>query len=220
MMGTRTAVTSEEGQYRFPAIPPGVYQITYELAGFNTVRRDEIRVTLGFTATVNVEMGVASLQESVTVTGAVAGRRHESTSISTNFDAKQLGESAERARPLGDSRRVAGHPDEPDRRRRQRRRHADRLRHLRHHGSEPADGRRHRRHRRDRRRRLLLRLRVLRRGGRERGGAQRRDAVAGRAVELHQQVGRQRVPRHVLRRLREREDPVAQHRRRSDRTRR
>jgi hypothetical protein len=90
MMGTRTALTSEDGQYRFPAVPPGVYQITYELAGFGTVRRDEIRVTLGFTATVNVEMGVASLQESVTVTGQSPVVDTTSTTITTNFDAGQL----------------------------------------------------------------------------------------------------------------------------------
>ena len=90
MMGTRTAITTAEGQYRFPAIPPGVYQLTYELSGFGTVRRDEIRVTLGFTATVNVELGVATLQESVTVTGESPVVDTQSTSISTNFDAKQL----------------------------------------------------------------------------------------------------------------------------------
>lgn len=90
MMGSRTTVTSEEGQYRFPAIPPGIYQIVYDLAGFSQVRRDEIRVTLAFTATINVEMGVATLQESVTVTGASPVVDTQSTSISTNFDAKQL----------------------------------------------------------------------------------------------------------------------------------
>ena len=90
MMGTRTAISTAEGQYRFPAIPPGVYQLTYELSGFGTVRRDEIRVTLGFTATVNVELGVATLQESVTVTGESPVVDTQSTTITTNFDAKQL----------------------------------------------------------------------------------------------------------------------------------
>jgi hypothetical protein len=90
MMGTRTAVTSAEGQYRFAAVPPGVYQIMYELSGFNAVTRDEIRVTLGFTATVNVELGVATLQETVTVTGASPVVDTQSTNITTNFDAEQL----------------------------------------------------------------------------------------------------------------------------------
>ena len=90
LMGTRTAVTTEEGQYRFPAIPPGEYTVAYELAGFSTLRREGIRVTLGFTATVNVELGVATLQESVTVTGESPVVDTQSTSVSTNFDAEQL----------------------------------------------------------------------------------------------------------------------------------
>jgi hypothetical protein len=90
LMGARTATTSDEGQYRFPAIPPGVYSITYELAGFSAVTREEIRITLGFTGTVNVELGVATLQESVTVTGESPVVDTQSTSVSTNFDAEQL----------------------------------------------------------------------------------------------------------------------------------
>ena len=39
MQGVRTAVTNEEGTYRFPSVPPGDYKITYELAGFSTVIR-------------------------------------------------------------------------------------------------------------------------------------------------------------------------------------
>ncbi|PYQ94743.1 MAG: hypothetical protein DMF97_18050, partial [Acidobacteria bacterium] len=37
MQGVRTAVTTEDGTYRFPAIPPGEYKIQYELGGFSTV---------------------------------------------------------------------------------------------------------------------------------------------------------------------------------------
>src|SRR4051812_38953375 len=39
MMGTQTQVTNENGTYRFPAVPPGVYELNFELAGFNTVKR-------------------------------------------------------------------------------------------------------------------------------------------------------------------------------------
>jgi hypothetical protein len=46
MMGTRTAVTNEDGQYRFPAVPPGDYNLTYELTGFGLVRREAVRVGL------------------------------------------------------------------------------------------------------------------------------------------------------------------------------
>lgn len=69
MQGTRSDVTDNEGSYRFPAVPPGEYRITYELTGFGTVVREGVRVGLGFTATVNVDMRVAALQETVTVTG-------------------------------------------------------------------------------------------------------------------------------------------------------
>ena len=55
-------------------MPPGEYRITYELTGFGTVVREGVQVGLGFTATVNIEMRVASLQETVTVTGRVARR--------------------------------------------------------------------------------------------------------------------------------------------------
>ena len=90
MQGVRTAVTDGEGSYRFPAIPPGEYKITYELAGFATVLREGIRVGLGFTATVNTELKVASLTESVTVSGQSPVVDITSTKTATNFDAKEL----------------------------------------------------------------------------------------------------------------------------------
>jgi carboxypeptidase family protein len=90
MQGTRTDVTTEDGVYRFPAIPPGDYTLTYELSGFETVAREDIRVGLGFTATVNVELRVASLAESITVRGRSPVVDIAATKRSTNFDAQQL----------------------------------------------------------------------------------------------------------------------------------
>ena len=43
MIGTQTQVTNENGSYRFPAVPPGVYELTFELAGFSTVKRERRR---------------------------------------------------------------------------------------------------------------------------------------------------------------------------------
>src|SRR4249919_2145865 len=43
----QTTVTSETGNYRFPAVPPGSYALSFELAGFNTLKRDGISITLG-----------------------------------------------------------------------------------------------------------------------------------------------------------------------------
>jgi len=90
MQGTRTAATGEDGTYRFPAVPPGEYKITYELSGFSTVVREGIRVTLGFTATINAELSVATLQETVTVSGESPVVDVSSTATSTNFDYERL----------------------------------------------------------------------------------------------------------------------------------
>jgi hypothetical protein len=70
MQGARTTVSNEEGAYRLPGVPPGVYTVQYELGGFGTVIREGINIGVGFTATVNVDLKVASLQETVTVSGA------------------------------------------------------------------------------------------------------------------------------------------------------
>jgi hypothetical protein len=89
-MGTRSAVTDADGNYRFTAVTPGDYVILFELAGFSTVRHEGIRVSLGFTATVNAALTVASLQESVTVTGQSPVVDTSATQIGNSFDAKAL----------------------------------------------------------------------------------------------------------------------------------
>jgi hypothetical protein len=90
MQGTRAAVTDTSGGYRFPAVPPGDYRITYELTGFGTVVREGVRVGLGFTATVNAEMTVATLQETVTVSGESPVVDVTATTTSTNFGQERL----------------------------------------------------------------------------------------------------------------------------------
>lgn len=90
LMGTRDTVTNEEGLYRFPAVPPGEYAIAFQLSGFEGVNRQGVRVGLGFTATVNVELGLAGLTENVSVTGASPVVDVQATKVSTNFDAQQL----------------------------------------------------------------------------------------------------------------------------------
>jgi hypothetical protein len=90
MQGTRTAVTDANGDYRFPAVPPGDYRITYELPGFSTVVREGVRVGLGFTATINIDMRVASLQETVTVTGESPVVDVTATTTAANFGEARL----------------------------------------------------------------------------------------------------------------------------------
>ena len=90
MIGTQTQVTNDNGSYRFPAVPPGVYTLTFELAGFNTMRRDGIQVSLGFTANVNADLAVATLQETVTVTGDSPVIDTTATRVQQNFKLEQL----------------------------------------------------------------------------------------------------------------------------------
>ena len=65
----RTTVTNTDGLYSVPALQPGPYSVTAELTGFGPQRRAVTLVT-GATVTMDFTMGVAELQEAITVTGA------------------------------------------------------------------------------------------------------------------------------------------------------
>ncbi len=67
---TRSVVSDSSGQYKIVDLRPGVYQVSLTLAGFKVVRRADIVLQGNFTATVNTDLQVGSLEESVTVTGA------------------------------------------------------------------------------------------------------------------------------------------------------
>jgi hypothetical protein len=66
---TRSAVTDGGGQYRIVDLRAGTYTVTFTLAGFNTVKREGIELTGAFTATVNADLKVGALEETITVTG-------------------------------------------------------------------------------------------------------------------------------------------------------
>ena len=89
-IGALTAVTNEAGIYRFPSVPPGEYRLAFELAGFQSSVRDGIRITLGFNAQVNVTLNVATLQETVTVSGQSPVIDTSATRIQTNYDQQML----------------------------------------------------------------------------------------------------------------------------------
>jgi hypothetical protein len=65
----RTVTTDAAGLYRIIDLRPGVYTVTFTLGGFNTVKREGIELPANFTATINTEMRVGAIEESVTVTG-------------------------------------------------------------------------------------------------------------------------------------------------------
>jgi len=65
----RVAVTDGTGQYRVEDLRPGTYTVTFTLQGFSTFKREGIELTGSFTATVNADLKVGTLSETITVTG-------------------------------------------------------------------------------------------------------------------------------------------------------
>ena len=65
----RSVATDDTGQYRIVDLRPGSYVVTFTLPGFSVVKRDNISLSGDFVATVNAELRVGNLQETITVTG-------------------------------------------------------------------------------------------------------------------------------------------------------
>jgi hypothetical protein len=65
----RTAVTDDSGQYRIVDLRPGSYVVTITLPGFRTVRREGIELAGNFVASINAELAVGGVEETITVTG-------------------------------------------------------------------------------------------------------------------------------------------------------
>ncbi|MGH6692353.1 MAG: carboxypeptidase regulatory-like domain-containing protein, partial [Gammaproteobacteria bacterium] len=65
----RTVVSDGQGLYRIVDLRPGVYAVTFTLPGFSTFRRDGLELTSGFTVTVNADLRVGTVEETITVTG-------------------------------------------------------------------------------------------------------------------------------------------------------
>jgi hypothetical protein len=67
LMGVRAAVTDALGEFRFPAVPPGEFQLKFELQGFGTLVREKIRVTTTTTLQFEVQLKPAAVSEEITV---------------------------------------------------------------------------------------------------------------------------------------------------------
>src|SRR5688572_3197299 len=65
-------ITSSTGLYTVPSLPAGLYTVTVSLTGFKTSEIRDVRVQLGVPTTVNPTMGVGTLEETITVSGASA----------------------------------------------------------------------------------------------------------------------------------------------------
>src|SRR3989440_4596991 len=85
LQGSRTVVTESDGKYSIAALPSGEYELTFELPGFQTIKRGNIKLGLGQILTVDSQMQVASVQESVTVSAASPVVDMQNTKVGTDF---------------------------------------------------------------------------------------------------------------------------------------
>ena len=207
---TRSAVTDSAGQYRIEALRPGTYTVTFTLPGFSVVKRDNVELTSDFTATINADMKVGAIEETITVSAVSPIVDTTNIDHPHGHDARSAGCAADRPQHPGGRHHDSRHDHRPRRRRRavaRRRRFGQppavaapvpRI------GRHRADGRRHAPEQLVRERRLQRRL--LERG--ELPGVQLRDRRRlgrngpGRHARQHGAEGRrQHVPRHAARQL-------------------
>jgi len=66
---TRSVVTDGTGQYKIVDLRPGTYTVTFALQGFSTVKREGVELSGAFTATVNADLRVGAVEETITVSG-------------------------------------------------------------------------------------------------------------------------------------------------------
>jgi outer membrane receptor protein involved in Fe transport len=69
---SRVAVTNEQGLFTAELLPVGTYEVSAELAGFQSRKASDVQLTVGQTVNLRLELGVAAVQETVTVTGSAA----------------------------------------------------------------------------------------------------------------------------------------------------
>jgi len=81
LLGKQAIVSEANGDYRFPNLPAGTYAVTFELSGFQTARRENIVLQTGQTLTIDLTLQLATLQETVTVTGESPVVDTKSTSV-------------------------------------------------------------------------------------------------------------------------------------------
>jgi len=82
----RAVVSDDTGQYRIVDLRPGTYVVTFSLTGFNTYKREGIELNGNFVATINADLKVGALQETITVSGESPIVDVQSTKVQTIID--------------------------------------------------------------------------------------------------------------------------------------
>ena len=90
MIGVREAVTDQLGTYRFTAVPPGTYSVSFSLASFSNVVVEAVVVTANATMTVNAPMQLSNVAETVTVISNTPTIDLQSTQVGVNWSEQQM----------------------------------------------------------------------------------------------------------------------------------
>ncbi len=113
---TKSAVTDGTGQYRIIDLRPGTYEVTFTLTGFSTVKREGIELTGSFVATINADLKVGALAETITVTGETPVVDVQSAKREIVMNQRRHPDApgdARRRRPAQRGRRPAGRHERP-----------------------------------------------------------------------------------------------------------
>src|SRR5262245_2431272 len=86
----RKGTSSSDGFYEFSLLPPGIYDLTVSAAGFNSVGRAGIELLVSVPATVNLQMGVAGLEQQIEVTGNAPLVNTTDASLGAAFNQNQV----------------------------------------------------------------------------------------------------------------------------------
>jgi hypothetical protein len=85
MLPQMTKLTSEKGYFRFPALSPGYYVVTFDLGGFKTLVREGVRISVGETTTLNITLEISPIQETILVTGESPTIDRHKTTLTSNL---------------------------------------------------------------------------------------------------------------------------------------
>ncbi len=90
LLAVRAGSTDATGNYNFPQLPIGIYRVKYVANGFQQLIRDNIQITEGFSAQLDIQMTIGSVNESVTVESAPPMIDTTATSITTQLSSTQM----------------------------------------------------------------------------------------------------------------------------------
>lgn len=88
--GARSAITDEQGVYRFTQLPAGEYRVSFALQGFRTLNIDAVSVSGGSSTTINGTLEIDAVSEAITVISETPIIDLQGAAVGVNVDQKQM----------------------------------------------------------------------------------------------------------------------------------